>query len=147
VADVILPKFALTVRQPWASLIVWGVKDVENRTWPTTFTGCVAIHSSLALRKDEMDAACDLMRRFIPKFSRRIFERETFPLGAIIGTVEITGCGQREDFTGCYEGGASNPWFVGPFGFSLDQAVKLATPIPCRGALGFWRIPEELRHA
>jgi len=25
----------LSVRQPWASLIVSGVKDVENRTWPT----------------------------------------------------------------------------------------------------------------
>jgi hypothetical protein len=27
---------ALTVRQPWASLIIAGIKDVENRTWRTS---------------------------------------------------------------------------------------------------------------
>lgn len=26
---------ALSVQQPWAWLIVWGLKPVENRTWPT----------------------------------------------------------------------------------------------------------------
>lgn len=25
---------AITIKQPWASLIVHGIKDIENRTWP-----------------------------------------------------------------------------------------------------------------
>jgi hypothetical protein len=37
----------LSIRQPWASLIVAGVKDVENRTWPMRYRGRVLIHSSL----------------------------------------------------------------------------------------------------
>ena len=35
----------LSVRQPWASLLVRGVKDIENRTWSTTYRGPVLIHA------------------------------------------------------------------------------------------------------
>lgn len=33
----------LTVKQPWASLIVHGIKDIENRSWQTNFRGRVLI--------------------------------------------------------------------------------------------------------
>jgi hypothetical protein len=32
-----------SVRQPWASLIVSGAKDVENRTWPTRYRGSLKV--------------------------------------------------------------------------------------------------------
>lgn len=35
----------LSVRQPWAWLIVTGQKDVENRSWSTTHRGQIAIHA------------------------------------------------------------------------------------------------------
>jgi hypothetical protein len=35
----------LSVRQPWASLIVNGFKDVENRTWPTRYRGRILVHA------------------------------------------------------------------------------------------------------
>ena len=38
---------AITIRQPWASLIVHGIKDIENRSWQTNFRGRVLIHSSV----------------------------------------------------------------------------------------------------
>lgn len=36
----------LSVKQPWASLIVCGAKDVENRTWTTPYRGRLLIHAS-----------------------------------------------------------------------------------------------------
>jgi hypothetical protein len=39
----------LTVRQPWASLIVTGAKDVENRSWPTSYRGTLLIHAGVRL--------------------------------------------------------------------------------------------------
>lgn len=36
---------AITIRQPWASLIVHGIKDIENRSWQTNFRGRVLILS------------------------------------------------------------------------------------------------------
>ena len=31
----------LTIKQPWATLIAMGIKDIENRTWPTKFRGTI----------------------------------------------------------------------------------------------------------
>jgi len=123
---------ALTIKQPWASLIAWGVKDIENRDWPTKQRGTLAIHSSARMAEEDMLAACDMMRGFVPKFSARIFRTETFPIGSILGVVDIVGCVTS----------SNSPWFVGSHGFALKNAVKFKTPIPCKGALGFWEVPE-----
>ena len=37
---------AITIKQPWASLIVHGIKDIENRTWRTNYRGRVLIHAA-----------------------------------------------------------------------------------------------------
>ena len=41
-----IPQRCLTVKNPWAYLIVRGIKDVENRTWKTNYRGNVFIHTS-----------------------------------------------------------------------------------------------------
>lgn len=38
----------LSVRQPWASLLVCGLKDIENRTWAPNSKGRIMIYASLA---------------------------------------------------------------------------------------------------
>jgi len=40
----------ISIRQPWAALIVSGIKDVENRTWPTRYRGQLLIHASRTRR-------------------------------------------------------------------------------------------------
>jgi len=125
---------ALTVKQPWASLIVRGGKDIENRDWRTHQRGIVAIHSSAKLEEREMQDACGLMRGFIYKFSERLFRADRFPTGAILGTVELVDCVSSSD----------SPWFVGDFGFVLRNPVAFPQPIPCRGALLFWEVPGAL---
>jgi hypothetical protein len=46
----------LTVRQPWASLIVAGLKDVENRPWNTKYRGRLGIHAAIRFNQDAIDA-------------------------------------------------------------------------------------------
>jgi hypothetical protein len=125
---------ALTVRQPWASLIICGVKDIENRDWQTTYRGIMAIHSSAKMSREDMEDACALMRQFVPRFSADAFRRCGFPTGVILGTVEITDCVDK----------SPSPWFVGAYGFVLKNAVAFAQSIACRGALGFWDVPGHL---
>ena len=131
---------ALTIKQPWASLIMRCHKDIENRDWPTKVRGVIAVHTSAKLEKSEIEDACGLMRGFIPKFSERIFTAEVaarpdlYPTGCIIGTVELVGCAQKSE----------SPWFVGEYGFVLQNPVVFAGPIPCKGKLGFWEVPAEL---
>lgn len=127
---------ALTIKQPWAQLIVAGAKDIENRTWPTNLRERIAVHSSGRIERAEIESACDMMRSFIPNFSSRIFtaEAEHYPAGYIIGTVEIVDC---VDWKRHQDG----HWFQGPYGFVLARAEKLPRPLRYRGALGFWDMP------
>lgn len=41
--------YALTVKQPWASAIMAGLKRVENRTWRTDYRGPLAIHAGSSI--------------------------------------------------------------------------------------------------
>lgn len=42
----------ISIKQPWASLIVEGVKDIENRTWRTKFRGRVLVHAGAKPEKE-----------------------------------------------------------------------------------------------
>lgn len=43
---------ALTIKQPWATLIVDGYKEYEFRSWKTNYRGKILIHAGLSLEKD-----------------------------------------------------------------------------------------------
>jgi hypothetical protein len=123
-----LPSVALTIKQPWATLIVTGQKDLENRSWPTSFRGPVLIHASKRKDDDELHAFMDLAEaRGIPR-GKGNTTWGNCPSGGVIGMAEIVGCVDRSD----------SPWFVGDWGFLIVNA----RPLPffaCKGALGFWK--------
>lgn len=56
---------AITIKQPWASLIVVGIKDVENRTWKTNFRGRVLIHASAKADKEHDGCVCNQHKGWI----------------------------------------------------------------------------------
>jgi hypothetical protein len=70
----------ISIRQPWASLIVIGAKDVENRTWPTRYRGPVLIHASQ--RADDVSSD-EIEHRF------GLHLPEELPLGGVVGITEI----------------------------------------------------------
>lgn len=113
---------ALSVRQPWAWLIVNRIKDVENRTWRTNYRGLLAIHAS----KTVDGAAYDVLRArgvCMPELSGML-------RGGIVGTVDVVDCVDESD----------SAWFTGP------HALVLASPlvcefVPARGQLGIFNIP------
>lgn len=125
----------LTVRQPWASLIIFSGKDIENRTWPAPrgiISQRIAIHSSKALDHQEFLAAIDLCQARGIKVSGLTEDQLTQP-GVILGTVLLTQCVRSH----------SSKWFVGPYGFVLTDPQPLARPIPAKGKLGFWEFDME----
>jgi hypothetical protein len=131
---------AITIKQPWATLIAIGVKDIENRCWATNYRGPIAIHSSKRLNWDDVEDAAELMKGFIPKFSVGKFCHEVktepwrYPLGSIIAAGFLVDCVAKSD----------SPWFMGEFGFLLRNVEKLPMPIPMKGALGLWDVSDEL---
>lgn len=130
---------ALSIRQPWAWLIMHGGKTVENRNWSYVpkLRGRIYIHAAKGMTQDEYDCA--------KSFAERIWaergEAHAFPAfdelkrGGIIGTADITGYIDNEPAKM-----ADHPWYLGTLG------IELANPQPCefrplKGMLGFFETP------
>lgn len=126
---------ALTIKQPWASLIMFGGKDIENRDWaaPRSLIGQrIAIHSSKKLDEMEFEDAVDMCRA--RGLTWPDIKDEWKEGGVILGTVRLVACVQKHP----------SPWFVDDFGFVLADPQPFKTPIPIRGALGFWEWKESV---
>ena len=112
---------AISIRNPWASLIVAGIKDIENRTWITNYRGKLLIHVSQKFDKVglEMMKKMGLAENFIDSMKGYS--------GGIIGQVELVDVVKKSD----------SPWFEGPYGFVLKNA-KILPFKPCLGKLGIF---------
>jgi len=85
---------AITIKQPWASLIVEGVKDIENRPWKTNFRGRVLIHASARSWdwRSLMIYLTEPMAGVLKSMKADRMWLDGLTTGAIIGSVEIVDC-------------------------------------------------------
>src|SRR5215471_18428568 len=97
---------ALSIRQPYAWLIVAGHKPIENRTWKTTHRGRLLIHAAV---KPHTHTPDDIYRRF----GVRVPDELLF--GGIIGEVELIDVVTEH----------RSPYFDGPYGFVLAKPRAL----------------------
>lgn len=117
----------LSIRQPWAWLIIHGGKDIENRSWPTKIRGRVLIHAAKGMSHTEYDLALDTAHRINPAL--QIPGYREIQRGGIIGEVILTDCVRT----------STSPWFFGHCGFVLTEPQPIEF-YPCRGALGFFTL-------
>lgn len=124
----------ISIRQPWASLIINGYKKYEFRTWKTSFRGIIYIHASQQMEKNQLD-----------RFQSLKFH---YPTGVIIGMVEITDCVK---VTKLWEDQLieQNEFIYGAtrnrtgYAFEMKQAYKFEKPIKVSGQLGIWNYYQE----
>ncbi|MEZ2231536.1 ASCH domain-containing protein [Microcoleus sp.] len=120
---------AITLHQPWASLIAAGKKHYETRSWPTNYRGPIAIHAGKKLEQDQ--SLLGLLE--VPLSS--------IPLGAIVAIAELTDCilmtkefilkqSSFEQYLGC--------WEEGRYAWKLEN-VRAIGPIPATGKQGLWK--------
>ncbi|MFE2861008.1 ASCH domain-containing protein [Sphingobacterium multivorum] len=82
----------LSIKQPWASLIAHGIKDIENRTWATKYRGTIYIHASAKFAGDINNIFTDDQWEVMGEDMRSSMVIKDFPFGAIIGKVDIVDC-------------------------------------------------------
>ena len=140
---------AITLWQPWASMIAIGCKVNETRSWKTLHRGPIAIHAAKRFREDEMIFARDVILFHRPiQDAIRTYGMSCladFPLGAIVAVANIIDVIPTEDAYGIYgvvdyELGDYTP---GRFAWLLED-IKHLPPIPCRGAQGIWNLPDDI---
>jgi hypothetical protein len=91
---------AITIYQPWASLIAVGAKRFETRSWSVSYKGPVAIHAGKKKPSDVLEGFCiDIIfamgRAFgVPEKHMGVIVKylDALPRGAVIATAELAGC-------------------------------------------------------
>lgn len=112
---------AISIRQPWAWLIVSGFKDIENRTWETRYKGLILIHAGKYVPRE---SEC---REIEESFNIKLPSR--FDVGGIVGSASLDNCVAAH----------KSKWFFGPFGFVLSKARVLPF-VPVLGRLGLFDV-------
>ena len=117
---------AITLWQPWASLIMDVRKIVETRPMPWYYEGLVAIHAGR--RVDDAAAI---------RFGYNPF---TLPYGAILGIVRKTGLFHFEKAfeEKLYHVDEYGDFTPGRYGYPMTLVERFAVPIPAKGHQGFW---------
>lgn len=110
---------ALSVRQPWASMIAQGTKTIETRTWPTDYRGDLLIVSS---KKPEIAG---------------------LPAGKALCVVQLVDC---RPMTTHDESAARCQWYDGAWAWCIEN-VRPVEPFGVRGQLGIYEVDDvEVRY-
>lgn len=153
---------AITIWQPWASLLACGAKMYETRSWATSYRGPIAIHAG---KKDCVDMMSSeqinaLIRAFTGTRHEVAHDRAgggydyLYPCGAIIATAELVECHCMitDTDSGCVcidtpTYGREMPsaqeylfgdWTPGRYALEFANMKMLDEPIPTRGGQRIW---------
>lgn len=143
--------FALSLTQPWATLVAIGAKRFETRSWGTSYRGALAIHAA----------------KGFPAWARECCEQEPFrsalahahfyswrqlPTGVIVAMSDLDNCTPTNTFhrsekfeqfqqTDEYKFG---DYSANRFVWKLNNITQLEVFVPCMGAMKLWRVPDDV---
>lgn len=140
---------ALTLFEPWASLIAWGYKQVETRSFVTHHRGTIAIHASKSTKSvKDFDYVQLLFRDAgvrMPDWWPQ--KAKDYPLGKIVAVVHLADCQKMDDkLIGAQtrQEQAFGAWERGRYAWFLPNARRIPSGIPIKGALRLWNLPPEV---
>jgi hypothetical protein len=128
-------QYALSLKQPWAALLVHSLKTIEVRRWPTARRGCVLIHAARV--SDERPEAWAKVPAELLNEARVV--------GGIVGAGDLTNCiayRTLEAFSADQNRHLNEPsWFEGPVLYGFTFANLRALPFrPYAGWMRFFPV-------
>jgi hypothetical protein len=134
--------YALSLKQPWATLLVYGRKTIEVRRWPTARRGLILIHAARVA--DPREEAWRLLPAELKEAAQL--------LGGIVGAGELTGCityRTRETFAADRSRHWNDPsWFQGPVLYGFNFAKLTVLPFrPYPGWMRFFSVHQDIGKA
>ncbi len=120
---------ALTIKEPWATLIIEGYKEYEFRSWKTNYRGKILIHAGKSLEKNQ-----------VKKFKEYNLE---YSCGEIIGEADLVDCIKvTDEFDNELKKKNSlvygDSGHVQNYGWKLENIKKYDKKIKVNGKLGLW---------
>lgn len=131
---------ALSILQPWASLIAIGAKRYETRSWRTDYRGPIAIHASKKLDRRGREFCCNAIVAAAYRRAGVTDPSTRLPLGAVVATAELIAVHRTEDLRDHLSGEELTFGFYGSgrFAWELVDVVALSPPIRATGRLNLW---------
>jgi hypothetical protein len=140
---------ALTLTQPWATLVAIGAKRIETRSWSTKYRGPLAIHAAKGFpkwaREFTMKPVC-----YQAVKGHGIGSPDGYPTGVVLATCDLVDCLPTEA-TCCIPGVFDDfpelntplerefgDYSAGRYGWVLENVRQLQVPVPAKGSLGLW---------
>ncbi len=134
----------LSLLQPWATLVVMGVKKIETRSWRSAYRGELLIHASSG-KKGAVLVNEPPFKKYIPRFT-------SLPFSAIIGQVILENILPVETLylsdshlnALTLEEKAFGDYTKGRYAWLLSQPIELEKPVFIKGSLGLWNYNGDL---
>lgn len=117
----------LSIQQPWAWLIVNGVKPIENRDWLTHYRGPLLIHAGQRFDSYALGQIARLLDG--ETFAKLPTRAADYERGGIVGVARLAAIVRHSE----------SPWFCGPYGWQFDWAQPLKF-YELKGELGVFRV-------
>ncbi|CAN1246998.1 Activating signal cointegrator 1 [Linum grandiflorum] len=139
----------LTMHQPWASLLIYGIKRIEGRSWPAPLRGRLWIHAAGKVPEQETIKAMEDFYKEIYSLNgiTDIKFPQHYPVSRLLGCVEIVGCLKRVV-------GKLLNFFIGllqvrvealtDFCWLCEQPQKLLVPFEMRGSQGVYNLERKM---
>ena len=120
----------LTIKQPWATLIMQGYKRFEFRSWQTKYRGDLLIHAGKGIDK----VAIKRLEKYLP---------EELPTGKILGKVTLVDCIKmspefKEELLKENRDIYTKSSFKENYGWQMDNVQVFKEPIEAKGHLSLW---------
>ncbi len=131
---------AITLWQPWASLIAVGAKQYETRPWKTNYRGRIAIHAA----RRKVIPPSDVMK-VMKEHGLKINELK---YGVIVCTAELVDCVKLDRNTPIMEITIGEEivgdWSHGRYAWKLEDIKVLDTPLAVTGFQKLWNLDNHL---
>ena len=140
---------AVTLYQPYASLVAIGAKKFETRSWKTSYRGPLAMHAGISKKYLDLGWQEPFFSALSPlhKFGEDGGMSLMWWLGYVVATCDLVDCIEitpdfiesltREEI--CF-----GDYTLGRYAWDLENVKQLEKPIPTKGKQGLWILPEEI---
>lgn len=139
---------ALSLWQPWASLIAHGHKKLETRSWSTSYRGLLAIHAT-ATWHSGVPELCLREPMFRLALSKHYPTLGSLPLGCIIATCFLIRCVRAEDIRLSLSDKelVFGDYSDGRWAWELGDVRLVDPPVACKGQRSIWSVPSHVEIA
>lgn len=148
---------AITILQPWASLIACGAKKIETRSWATKYRGSIAIHAGKGMQFADLSARDPFFPVLWNAEQIKMTHKQrvkTLPYGKVIAIADLVDCVLMDAFNFGTDGKVNGVWLVngdciegnelafgnyepGRYAWILDN-VRRIEPVPAKGMQRLW---------